>query len=245
MSTGLMMLSNHLILCYPLLFLLSIFSSIRVFSKKLVLCIRWPKYWRFSFSISPSNEYSGLTSFRIDWFSLSAVWGTLNSLLQHNSKHCKFTNYFVCLSYLKLSIVLKYLIMIVDFLMLFFPLWSFPVHIFWDYCLKSQQFQNILIFLMDNSWPICIVILPLFPLFPLGTKPVQRILPSLPIHIPTVLGLRFRLYLWEAFVHFYWDFQPLILFMIPLMCPIACGPQLWGSISTYFMTQLLAVSLFC
>ena len=178
------------------------------------------------------------------WISLQSE-GLLRVFFSTIQKHCKFTNYFVCLSYLKLSIVLKYLIMIVDFLILFLPLWSFPVHIFWDYHLKSQQFQNILIFLMDNSWPICIVILPLFPLLPLGTKPVQRILPSLPIHIPTVLGLRFRLYLWEAFVHFYWDLQPLILFMIPLMYPIACGPQLWGSISTYFMTQLLAVSLFC
>ena len=87
MFTGLMMLSNHLILCYPLLFLLSIFSSIRVFSKKLVLRIRWPKYWRFSFSISPSNEYSGLISFKIDWSDLLAVQGTLRSLIQHhNSK---------------------------------------------------------------------------------------------------------------------------------------------------------------
>ena len=78
--------SNHLILCHPLL-LLSIFPSIRIFSSESVLCIRWPQYWSFSFSISPSNEYSGLISFRIDWFDLLAVQGTLKSLLQHyNSK---------------------------------------------------------------------------------------------------------------------------------------------------------------
>ena len=75
--------SNHLILCYPLLLLNSIFSSIRVFSSESVLCIRWPKYWSFSFSISPSNEYPGLISFRIDWLDLLAVQGTLKSLLQH------------------------------------------------------------------------------------------------------------------------------------------------------------------
>ena len=75
--------SNHLILCCPLLFLPSIFPSIRVFSNELVLPIRWPKYW--SFSISPSNEYSGLISFRLDWLDLLAIQGTLKSLLQHHS----------------------------------------------------------------------------------------------------------------------------------------------------------------
>ena len=77
--------SNHLILCRPLLLLPSIFPSIRVFSNESPLRIRWPKYWTFSFSISPSNEYSGLISFRIDWFNLLAVQGTLKSLLQHHS----------------------------------------------------------------------------------------------------------------------------------------------------------------
>ena len=80
-----MMSPNHLILCRPLLFLSSIFPSIRVFSNESVLLIRWPKSWSFSFSISPSNEYSGLISFRIDWFDLLAVQGTLKSLLQHHS----------------------------------------------------------------------------------------------------------------------------------------------------------------
>ena len=74
--------SNHLILCHKLLLLPSIFPSIRVFSNELAFCLRWPKYWSFSFSISSSNEYSGLISFRIDWF---AVQGTLKSLLQHHS----------------------------------------------------------------------------------------------------------------------------------------------------------------
>ena len=78
------MSSNHLILCHPLLFLPSIFPSIRVFSNELVLRIRWPKYWSFSFSISPSNEYSGLISSRMDWLGLLAVQGTLKSLLQHH-----------------------------------------------------------------------------------------------------------------------------------------------------------------
>ena len=77
--------SSHLVLCHPLLLLRSIFPSIRVFSNESALCIRWPKYWSFSFSISPSNEYSGLISFRIDWFDLLAAQGTLKSLLQHHS----------------------------------------------------------------------------------------------------------------------------------------------------------------
>ena len=77
--------SDHLILCHPLLLLPSIFPSIRVFSSKSVLCIRWPKYWSFSFSISPFNEYSGLSSFRMDWLDLLAVQGTLKSLLQYHS----------------------------------------------------------------------------------------------------------------------------------------------------------------
>ena len=80
MSIESVMPPNHLILCHPLLLLPSIFPSIRVFSSDLALCIRWPKYWSFSFSIKPSIEYSGLISFRIDWFDLLAVQGTLKSL---------------------------------------------------------------------------------------------------------------------------------------------------------------------
>ena len=85
MSIELVMPSNHLILCRPLLLLPSVFPSIRVFSSESVLHIRWPKYWNFSFSISPSNEYSRLISFRMDWFDLLAVQGTLKSLVQHHS----------------------------------------------------------------------------------------------------------------------------------------------------------------
>ena len=85
MSIVSVMPSNHLILCHPLLLLPSIFSNIRVFSNKSVLCIRWPNYWSFSFSISPSNEYSGLISFRMDWMDLHEVQGALKSLLQHHS----------------------------------------------------------------------------------------------------------------------------------------------------------------
>ena len=85
MSIELVMSPNHFILCHLLLFLPSIFPSIRVFSNEMALHIRWPKYWSFSFSISSSNDYSGLISFRIDWFDRLPVWGTLKSLLQHNS----------------------------------------------------------------------------------------------------------------------------------------------------------------
>jgi len=83
--------SNHLILCRPHLLLLSIFPSIRVFSNESALCIRWPKYWSFSFSISPSNKHPGLISFRMDWLDLLAVQGTLKSLLQHHKS--KASNY--------------------------------------------------------------------------------------------------------------------------------------------------------
>ena len=85
MSIELVMPSNHLILCRPLLLLPSIPPSIRVFSSESALCMRWPKYWSFSFSISPSKEHPGLISFRMDWLDLLAVQGTLKSLLQHHS----------------------------------------------------------------------------------------------------------------------------------------------------------------
>ena len=85
MSTESVMPSNHLILCHPFLLLPSIFPSIRVFSSESAFRMRWPKYWGFSFSITPSSEYSWLISFRIDWFDLLAVQGTLKSLLQHHS----------------------------------------------------------------------------------------------------------------------------------------------------------------
>ena len=85
LSIELVMPSNHLILCHPLLLLPSIFPSIKVFSNESALRIKWSKYWSFSFTISPSDEYSGLISFRIDWFVLFAAQGTFRSLLQHHS----------------------------------------------------------------------------------------------------------------------------------------------------------------
>ena len=93
MSIESVMPSSHLVLCHPLLLLPSIFPSIRVFSHETVLRIRWPKYWSFSFSISPSDEYSGLMSFRIDWFDLLAVQGTLKSILQHHSSKASILRY--------------------------------------------------------------------------------------------------------------------------------------------------------
>ena len=97
MPIKLVMPSNHLILCHPLLFLPSIFPSIRVFSNESVLCIRWPKYWSFSFSISPSNEYSGLISFRMDWLDLLTVQGTLKSLRQHHSSKASIASSYMML----------------------------------------------------------------------------------------------------------------------------------------------------
>ena len=93
MSIESVMPCNHLILCHPLLLLPSIFPSIRVFSNESALRIRWPKYWSFSFNISPSNKYSGLISFRMDWFDLLAVQGILKSLLQHHSSKASILRY--------------------------------------------------------------------------------------------------------------------------------------------------------
>ena len=95
MSIKSVMPSNHLVLCHPLLLLPSIFLSIRIFSNESVLHIKWPKYWSLSFSISPPNEYSGLISFRIDWFDLLTVQGTLKSLLQHRSSKASILHRFM------------------------------------------------------------------------------------------------------------------------------------------------------
>ena len=97
MSIESVMPSNHLILCCPLLLLLSVFPSIRVFFSESVLHIRWPKYWSFSLSISPTNEYSGLISFRMDWFDFLVVQGTLKSLLQHHSSKASILRHSVFL----------------------------------------------------------------------------------------------------------------------------------------------------
>ena len=161
MSIELVMPSNHLMLGCPSSFLQSFPAS-----------GSFPVSWFFASggqSIGASASVSVLPVNIQGWCPLGLTGlislqseGLLRVFSSTIQKHCKFTNYFVCLSYLKLSIVLKYLIMVVDFLILFLPLWLFLVHIFWDYRLKSQQFQNTVIFLMDNSWPICIVNLPFF-----------------------------------------------------------------------------------
>ena len=96
--------SNHLILCRPFLLLPSIFPSIKVFSSESVLCIRWPRYWSFNFNISPSNEYSQLISFRIDWFDLLAVQGPLKNLLQHHSSKASILQHSVFFSFILLCI---------------------------------------------------------------------------------------------------------------------------------------------
>ena len=106
MSIELVMPSNHLILCCPPPILLSIFPSIRVFSSELVLRIRWPNYWSFSFSISSSKEYSGLISFRIDWFDPLAVQGTVKSLLQHHSSKASILQ---CLAFFILQLSHPYI----------------------------------------------------------------------------------------------------------------------------------------
>ena len=99
MSIESAMLPDHLILCHPLLLLTSIFPSIRVLSNELALCIRWSKYWSFGFSISPSNEYSWLISFRTDWFDFLAVQGTLKSLLQHHNLKASVLRHSACFYY--------------------------------------------------------------------------------------------------------------------------------------------------
>ena len=99
MSIESVMPSNHLILCHSLLLLPSIFPSIGVFSSESALHIRWPQYWSFSFSISPSNEYSGLISFRMDWLDLLAVQGTLKSLLQHHSSKASILWHVILMDY--------------------------------------------------------------------------------------------------------------------------------------------------
>ena len=106
MSIESVMLSNNLILCRPFLLPPSIFSSIRVFSSESVLPIRWPKYWNFSFSISPSNEYSGLISLRMDWLDLLAVQGTLKSLLQHHSSKASILR---CSAFFTVQLLYQYM----------------------------------------------------------------------------------------------------------------------------------------
>ena len=106
MSIQTVMPSNHIILCQPLLLLPSIFTSIRVFSNKLILHIKWPKYWSFGINISPTSEYSGLISFRIDWLDLLAIQGTLKSLLQH---HCSEASILWCSAFFMVQLSRPYM----------------------------------------------------------------------------------------------------------------------------------------
>jgi len=129
MSIELMMPSKHLTLCGPLRLLPSIFPSIRVFSNESVLHIRWPKYWSFSFSNSPSNEYSGLISFRMDWLDLLAVQGTLKSLLQHHSS--------------KASVLQCSVFFIWSSVFFFLPMWFYIILFTYLYSLASSFSANI------------------------------------------------------------------------------------------------------
>ena len=120
--------SNHLILCWPLLLLPSIFPSIRVFSNESVLCIRWPEYWSFSFSISPSSEYSGLISFKIDWFDLLAIQGTLRSLLQHHSSKASI---FQCSAFFRVQLLHSYMTTGSKTTLIILAVNSSPLVLFW------------------------------------------------------------------------------------------------------------------
>ena len=113
MSIESVMPSNHLILCHPLLLLASIFPNIRVFSNESVLPIRWPKIWSFSFSIRPSNEYSGLISFRMDWLDPLAVQGTLKGLLQHQSSKASILR---CSAFFIVQLLHPYMTLLLSFL---------------------------------------------------------------------------------------------------------------------------------
>ena len=148
MSVESVMSSNHLILCHPLLLVPSIFPSIRVFSNESAFCIRCPKYWSFSFNISPSNEYSGLISFRIDWFDLLAVQGTLKSFLQHHSSKASILRcsafFMVQLSHpyvtTRKTIALTIPIPHMEYLILCFPWFLTRLHEHW-----GQEFISLLL----------------------------------------------------------------------------------------------------
>ena len=159
MSIQLVMPSNHLILCCPLLLLPSGFPSIRVFFSESVLCIRWQKFWSFSFSISPSNEYSRLISFRIDWLDLLAVQGTLKSILQHHSSkasilwHSAFFTVQLSHPYVTTgqTIVLSRWTFVGKVMSLLFNMLSRLVVAF----LPSSMYLSISLILQNNSLPYC------------------------------------------------------------------------------------------
>ena len=166
MSDELVMLSNHLILCHPLFLLPSIFSSIRVFSNELVLCIRWPKYWNFS--ISPCNEYSGLIFFRINWFDLPAVQGTLKSLLQHHNWKASIL---WCLAFLMVQLSHPYMILLEKPLLL--TLSPSPVLTLCDpmNCRKNHSFDY-----MDLCQQVMCLLINRLPRFVIAFLPRNRLL---------------------------------------------------------------------
>ena len=139
MSTESVMPSNYLIFCHPLLFSPSIFPSIRVFSNESVLLIRWPKYWRFSFSISPSTEYSGLISFRIQWLDLFAVQETLKNLLWHHSSKALI---FWCSAFFMVQLSNPYMTTGKPLLWLDGPLLAKSCLCFWICCLVCHNFSS-------------------------------------------------------------------------------------------------------
>ena len=141
MSIELVMPSNHLILCPPLLPLPSIFPSIGVFSNESALCIRWPEYWSFSFSISPSNEYSGLISFRNDWFDLLSVHGTLESLLQHHNLEASILQWFTITFWITFKIFHMDFKTIHDFVPAYFSKLIFHYSV--SYCLCSSHLNSL------------------------------------------------------------------------------------------------------
>ena len=146
MSIESVMLSNHLILCHPLLLLPSVFPSIRVFSNESVLHIRWPKYWSFSFNISPSSEHSRLISFRMDWLDLLAVQGTLKSHLQHHNSEQSYT-IFVFLILICCCSVAELCLTLCDPMDCISP--GFPDLHYWVYFSLYNRLSNAFLFMVE------------------------------------------------------------------------------------------------
>ena len=167
MSNESVMPSNHLILCCPLLLLPSVFPSIRIFSSESTLCIRWPQYWSFSFSISSSNEYSRLIFFKTDWFDLLAVQGTRKSLLQHHSSKASVLQ---CSAFFMVQLA-----RVCTFQILILP-HCYPTGFHF-----SSSFQNMIP--LSASFPECLWWPPFWPfLFLLPTKKASWVFPPQPFH---------------------------------------------------------------
>ena len=211
--------SNHLVLCHPLLLLPSIFPSIRIFSKKSVLCIRWPKYWCFSFNISPSNEYSGLISFRMDWLDLLAVQETLKSLLQHHSSKASVLLYNILYKILftKIKSALQYCICFC--------------------CTNSANLLQIYMYPLPPKPPF-------HPHLP--PPPVHCRAPSWPPVICSSFPLASYLH---TLAYICWCYSLNLLHaLLPLLCPQIHSPCLClysCPANKFISTSLLYVSLFC